>query len=287
MNSVFLPSSRIMHQWRRAISVYKNIRKRWMFNGPPVRTIWIFGCQRSGTTLLERMFRDDLDSEVFGEFSDLTISSEHTVLRPLKEVKKHLRACNAKYAVVRNLFESDRAADILDHFSADYGIWLFRHPVSVVDSMIRKWGDQFIEVSRRVESDASLHWRLEGLWDEIFGLAGGGDFSAIRISDAYALYWLKRNQMVFSNGLNESPRVFFVRYETLIKNPKRCIGQVVRSSLGKDVWKHFSTDANEESLETRLDSEISEPILVECLKMYELLSELENLNVNRPEEVAC
>ena len=50
--------------------------------------LFIIGCQRSGTSLMINIFKRDLNTAVYGEFSDLTVSGADRIrLRPLDEVK--------------------------------------------------------------------------------------------------------------------------------------------------------------------------------------------------------
>ena len=56
------------------------------------------------------------DYFMFSEFSRLTIGPGKTVLRPYKEIKNDIMSQNAKYAVIRSLFESDRINSILNDF---------------------------------------------------------------------------------------------------------------------------------------------------------------------------
>jgi len=123
----------------------KRSRLKFWHLGRAKYKIWILGCQRSGTTLLERIFRSDLDSVVFGEFSELTIDAKKTVWKSFQGVEDTINAQNSRYAVARPLFESDRAAEILHAFPDSIAVWVFRDPRYVVNSMINKWGEDFFQ----------------------------------------------------------------------------------------------------------------------------------------------
>lgn len=260
----------------KAWAFLKQQRKRWKRLGRPVYFLWILGCQRSGTTLLERMFRSDLDSAVFGEFSQLTIGQNRTVLKPFTDVENTLASCNARYAVVRPLFESDRVTEILGFFQPSVAVWMFREPRYVVNSMVNKWGNRFFDISRRVESDIEGRWRLQGLYgwikQEAKRLTGGHE----NIEDLYALYWLKRNEIIDEPGLCQNPQILFLNYERLVSTPEFCIAMIMKRAGGRGVWKHFSTDANLASLNRNVTLTISPEIQKCCDALYHKLCEFGN-----------
>lgn len=249
---------------------FKEFRSNYKNLGQPSYYIWILGCQRSGTTLLERVFSDDLDSAVFGEFSELTIDPLRTVWKPLPAVETILSTCNARYAVARPLFESDRAVEILDSFPNSKVIWLFRDCPHVVSSMINKWGDKFFDISRRTESDKDGFWRLEHLIEGIKSELG----CESNIYDQYALYWLKRNEIVFSNKLGGSYRFMCLEYNQFVTNPKYCIDSIMKRCGQPGVWRGFKSDAHTNSMHKQVTVAIAPEILGRCEAIHTQLQEL-------------
>ena len=71
----------------------KEIHQKFFLQPTPNQIIFfILGCQRSGTSLMQRVFRKDLNTRIYGEMSKL--SSQDTVkqlrLNPLPVVKAEL-----------------------------------------------------------------------------------------------------------------------------------------------------------------------------------------------------
>lgn len=266
---------RLKKRREHARSAYKACRQRLVRLGPPRFHVWILGCQRSGTTLLEQIFRRDLDSAVFGEFSELAIAPDKTCWRDLSSVRDILFSCNARYTVARPLFESDRAAEILDFFANSAAVWLFRDYRNVVDSMKRKWNDSFFEVSRRNESDASGNWRLADVHCSILNEARQGE-AACTVDDVYATYWLKRNELFFQQHLDRSERTILVDYRSLVTDPPGCVDSILKRCGGAGVWDGFKSDAHTRSLNTPATA-ISPPVRERCDSMMDRLQQCESV----------
>lgn len=242
--------------------------------GGPAFYIWIVGCQRSGTTLLERIFRQDLNSEVFGEFSPLTIGPDKTALKPFAEVQNMLAGCNARYGVIRPLFESDRIDEIMDFFQPSVAVWMFREPLYVVNSMLNKWGDQFFNISRCVESDCQGNWRLENLYRQIKEDAKRITGTDQNSHDLYALYWLKRNEIVLQPEFISLNKFFLLDYKALVREPKQCVDTIIKGAGSKKVWRYFSTDAHQGSMNRQISSQVTPEVLDHCSQLYNRLCTL-------------
>jgi hypothetical protein len=248
----------------------KHYRSQLIDLGNPQAVIWIFGCQRSGTTFLETIFRHDLDSVVFGEFSELTLSENKTVLSEPERIQKIVQSKNACYAVIRPLFESDRALELMNLFPNSIGVWLFRDCPHVVDSMIRKWEDRFFEVSKQNESDERGMWRLEQAIESIY-VAAQSALPEDPTMEAYARYWLFRNQIPFHAGLQQDPRVVFLSYRQLVLTPRMQVERIMKRAGMADVWKDFKVNAFTSSIDRPVQLNISEETVAHCDQIYQQL----------------
>ena len=197
----------------------------------PQGTVFIFGCQRSGTTHLERLFRSDPRSVVFGEFSALSIDASKTVWRPLDELRHHIETSDGVYAVVRSLLASHRAKEALDAMPNSVAVWVYRDPQEVVSSMMRKWSAGFEEISRRVETDDRAIWELEELWEkrnaDATRLSAGEPGSEAYLRDLYGLFWASRNIAFFDNGLDRDGRITLLDYRNLLSHPGNQVNALI------------------------------------------------------------
>lgn len=258
--------SRYKTSLTRSRAFVKSKRKRFVKLGNPTVVIWIFGCQRSGTTFLEKIFRHDLDSEVFGEFSELTIAERKTVLRKPEELVKIVSSKNAKYAVIRPLFESDRALALMDLFPNSVGVWMFRNCEAVVNSMVNKWDDKFFSISKKVESDQNNFWRLEKVLQPLIN-----EISHEKLNDVYAKYWVIRNTIPLEKKLIEDPRILFLEYNQLAMNPKESIKTVLNHTKKINIWKGFKSNARTDSINKNLDLKLASDITTKTSFLYQKL----------------
>ncbi|MEL6645005.1 MAG: sulfotransferase [Pseudomonadota bacterium] len=189
----------------------------------------VVGCQRSGTTHLERLFRADPRSHVFSEFSALSIAPDKTVWRPLDDVVDMLEGCGGRYSVARSLLSSHNTARILDALPGSVAVWMYREADPVVRSMLRKWPGDFQSISERVESLPDGTWELRSFWDEVHAYAreNAQGNQSDTLADLYAAFWYLRNRSFFDLGLSNDPRVLLISYETLTRDPKGTLERIL------------------------------------------------------------
>lgn len=210
----------------RSFSIFETLKDRThsFVGSKPTSVLFIFGCQRSGTTHLERLFRADPRSVVFGEFSELSVQPNKTVWAPIAQLEKRLHAGRGAYAVARSLLASHRAAEIVDAFPSSHAVWMYRAAGPVVNSMWVKWRDMFKEISRRVETDLSGNWDLAPLWKhlerDMTTLSSASPDTEAWWRDLYGLYWHARNAAYFDLELFVDSRISLLGYESLQDHPK-------------------------------------------------------------------
>ncbi len=77
--------------------------------------LMIMGCQRSGTTLLSKVFDDTFQCTVFGEYSILSDQDKYKLrLNPEDDVIKKLNKVRSPLVVMKPLVESQNATHWLE-----------------------------------------------------------------------------------------------------------------------------------------------------------------------------
>jgi hypothetical protein len=247
--------------------------------GPPAGPIFIFGCQRSGTTHVERLFRADPRSRVFGEFSALSITPKHTVWQPPSAMREILAAQPGEYWVIRSLLASHRIIIALDAWPSAAALWIFRDANSVVDSMIRKWGGNFRAISERVETDLSGKWDLRDLWDNIEDEAekiAPRASQAKKQRDIYGLFWYYRNRLILDLELPQHPRVSLASYaDFTVSSDKRIAHLLKEVGLVPPQWR-YPLSTRKAPIRDNSKPRLSNPLQEKCDALYDALLQTSN-----------
>src|SRR5688572_7993498 len=109
--------------------VYQSVRWRTL-DRPKV--LMIVGCQRSGTTLMSRLFDADRDCRVFGEFSVLSaVGKDGIRLNPLPDVAAVISRVPAPLVVMKPLVETQRIRTLLNYFPNAKALFMYRRYTDV------------------------------------------------------------------------------------------------------------------------------------------------------------
>ena len=100
------------HGWRTA----KRVGSRVVIDEGPKVHLLISGCQRSGTTMLSRIFDADPRAFIFDEISSLSSHDQNERLRfnDLADVERQVMGEPAQLVVSKPLVESQRLRAVLD-----------------------------------------------------------------------------------------------------------------------------------------------------------------------------
>ena len=184
--------------------------------------LFILGCQRSGTTLMNAIFERDLNTKVYAEQSQL---SSHDVpkrlrLNPLSSVKTVIDRDRAPIIILKPLVESQNTLKLLAYFEGSKALWLYRHYQDVAASNVKKWGDKnAIGDLKAIIERRPRDWRYENVSAETRDIVLEHFSEEMNAYDAAALYWFVRNRFIFQLNLDTNPRVRICKYERLITDP--------------------------------------------------------------------
>ncbi|PZN34132.1 MAG: hypothetical protein DIU71_03350 [Proteobacteria bacterium] len=208
----------------RAFAAYKQVYQlvRWPGTGQPKSVLLIVGCQRSGTTLMKRMFDRDLRAAVYGEFSRLSSGDKQGRIRlnPLPEVAAAIAQDHAPLVVMKPLVETQNLLGLLRFFPGSKAVFMFRHYRDVAASDLKRWGlRNGIDNLRPIARNEPGNWRSERVPDEVRELVAQRFSEDMNPHDAAALFWYVRNRLFFDLGLEHLRAVLPLRYESLVGDP--------------------------------------------------------------------
>lgn len=226
----------------------------------PTTPVFVWGCHRSGTTMLLRLMKHSPWCTIYHENNDLAMR-EDSRLRDEAVVLDLIRTEQRVFPVFKPLNDAQHATSQLGLHPRAIGLWMYRDYGDVVNSMVEKWGESqtltYTAIARGVEDAGKLDPEIrrdvrifsEGVSEETLA-------SIVRLvkpnmspEEGAALHWYSRNRLYFEFGLDRDPRVELVKYEDVVSDPDRFLrrafgfvgcgyrsdwaASVFRSSVGK------------------------------------------------------
>ena len=198
------------------------------------RVVLIFGCQRSGTTMLQQTFLDrswrilileEHDRRLVGPGAD----PEETTWQDYSTVLGRIRRLPFEVVAAKPLVESASATELMDAAGTVKAVWMLRHYPEVARSNLSKFGtDNPYRDLEPIRSRDALNWRYKGVTEETCETVTELLNRGLTPFDAAALFWWTRNQLYFDQRLWEDDRIRVLRYERACNQP----GEVVRSLSG-------------------------------------------------------
>jgi len=264
----------------RVNNIFKPWFQRMRYRYQEKKIIFIFGCQRSGTTLLTHVFDRMPYSCVFGEYSPLSSKDPYQLrLNHLDEVKAIIDSSPAPLIVCKPLVESQRALEILEYFDNAQAIWLYRDYMDVASSNLVKFGpDEGARENIRPICDsefansASKNWLADNVSIESQKMIEQCYHPSMNPADAAALFWYLRNEHYFTQQLDTHPRVHLLKYEQLVSQPSESLARLfelmdIPFSLPQNIIK----DVHTESVRKGETLELSPNVSVLANKMLDRL----------------
>ncbi|MGP1382497.1 MAG: hypothetical protein ACTS2F_03000 [Thainema sp.] len=242
--------------------------------------LFIFGCQRSGTTItsdiLGKLNYVKSYAEVNTEITDQDTEEGdlHTIrLNPLDDVKQKIYANSESLVVVKPLVESQYAPKILDYFPDSHAMWMYRDYRDVINSLINRFGARNKVLFRMLEDGGN--WRAENLPLELKETLAKYAHEKIAPADAWSLFWYARNYLFFSQSLEQDRRVVLVKYNKLVQQRdylEQCLNRVDIHAPGLEyVWNY-----HEKSVGQGREIEVSDSIRTLLDEMLQKLNTVES-----------
>ncbi len=194
-------------------------------------TVFVVGCQRSGTTMFLRVLNRSPSVAVFEE-TNARAYSDGWRLRSDDHLRYLVHRTNRDIVAFKPLNDAQWVDRLLASHPDSKAIWIYRDYADVANSMVALWGGAQIDHIRQIArgrfkdpGSAALGERVNPAHTELIK-----QLSEIRLSefDAAAAIWLLRNSIFFDLELEKRTDVLLVNYEDAVSGPERCFSRVFR-----------------------------------------------------------
>lgn len=187
---------------------------------------FIFGCQRSGTTMLSRAIGLSPQVREYGEGDPAYFEwAGAPRLLPATRVESRLAGERNCLVLLKPLCESQRAAELLARFPQSKALWIYRDFHGCVQSHVnyyRQFHDGLAYVKEMLDLNTPC-WKNENLGDSVKACLESASARALNLESAYALYWLARNSLVHDLPPD---RVKVVKYEQILACPNESLRSI-------------------------------------------------------------
>jgi hypothetical protein len=191
------------------------------------RVALIFGCQRSGTTMVQQTFLDRSWRVLILEEHDRRLvrpGPGETTWQDYPTVLGRIRRLPFEVVAAKPLVESASATALMDAAGAVKAIWMLRRYPEVARSNVNRFGtDNPYRDLQPIRSRDALDWRYRGVTEETWETVNALLNRRLTPFDAAALFWWTRNQLYFDQRLWEDDRIRVLRYERVCNQPDEVI----------------------------------------------------------------
>ena len=191
------------------------------------RVVLIFGCQRSGTTMVQQTFLDRSWRVLILEEHDRRLvrpGRGETTWQEYSTVLGRIRRLPFEVVAAKPLVESASATALMDAVGAVKALWMLRHYPEVARSNVSRFGmDNPYRDLEPIRSRDAQDWRYRGATEETCETVTDLLSRKLTPFDAAALFWWTRNQLYFDQRLWGDDRIRILRYERACNQPEEVI----------------------------------------------------------------
>ena len=211
-------SDRVQRKLRRTVVAAHRKALRTIAPQASPLPVFVVGSQRSGTTMMMRIFELSAHATVFREGNPAAFGPD-LLLREHGHIEQLIAGAGTDVVVFKPMNELQHTPRWLADYPDLRVVWLVRRHEDVVNSCVRKF-QSIRETLGQVATDAqAAGWWGEGLSGTSQQLVRDHYRPDMSLADAHALFWVIRNAHYFDLELEQYPQVRLFRYEDLVSNP--------------------------------------------------------------------
>lgn len=258
-------------------SSYKinNLREQVLSILKPSKTtkiVFIFGCQRSGTTIIQKLVGLNPNVKFYGEgdppYFYNSDSDKHHRIRSNNDINYFLKKETSPFIIIKPLYESHSAHKLVSDHTNSKGIWVFRNYLDVIDSHIHYYKQNANDYIRPLFTENKDNWINEFIPESTKQFIKQFSLDELSDADAYGLFWIVRNSIFQSSAQNKN--ILLINYENLVKEPTKEITKIYRF-IGLPFKKYYSKLIRSNAVSKKVSFELNPKIEEKCKKIYDNL----------------
>ena len=222
--------------------------------------VYVVGLQRSGTNMFMRGLDEAPETEVRNE-NDRAVFEQFRV-RSTDVLRCTVATSRQQFVFFKPICDShqlDRFLD-LDGVAPGRGLWVYRDVDARARSEVSKFGPANLWALRDIAAGlGEQRWQGERLTAAAIELIRSFDLEAMTPHSAAALFWVVRNELFFTLGLDARPDVLLVSYDAFVLHPEAqmrrlCgfVGVSYRNDLDRHVDRRESHGTGRLDLDPRI-----------------------------------
>ena len=205
---------------RRATRQWKHWRQAVSCRAGNARPLFIVGCQRSGTNMLQQTLDRSPSIWVYNE--DNRRAFDNYRIKGLADRRRLIEKAHCAWVVFKPLCDCQNIDRLMDEHPDGKVIWTYRRYQDVANSAIRNFSDdQQLRMIRHAATDEHWnHWLVERMPPDRRDLVRELYSDKMTIHTAAALKWYLRNEIYFDYQLASRVQARLVCYEQLAQSPQ-------------------------------------------------------------------
>lgn len=247
--------------------------------------IFIIACQRSGTSIMMKVFKKDFRSKVYeDEFSAVTSEDErdHIRFNNFESLDRIFFNAHAKIIITKPLVELQNILTYFKHFNGSKAIWMYRYYKDVAYSNITHFGrDNGIKNLLPIIKNEQSNWRSENLPSDIRKIVLENFDEKMNPYDAAALFWYVRNSLFFKLGLDKRTNIVICKYEDFVHYPRENMRRIYDFMDLKYPGDKIVDEVHVRALGKGRDLQLSEPISYLCESLYQKMERFYNQSIGK------
>jgi hypothetical protein len=183
------------------------------------KPVFVFGKQRSGTSMLMIAFHRHPEAIVYDEHRSNAAFYRHRI-RDFEVVRQLVDESRFGLACFKPICDSHFIARFVEAFPSAHHIWIYRRVEDVANSSLRKFADPTRALRLVCTGQAGGGWFDEGVSLESRRILREVYRPSLSDFDLACLAWWARNRIIVESGLLPSPDITVLKYEDLVADPQ-------------------------------------------------------------------